>query len=201
MKKLAIFFILASAVFGQNTGGGGSGGGGGAVTVSNTPLPVQGNTATGGTFAGTPFVIGAVNGSNVVGPLKYDSASQQLLIQPRNQISTTGYENAFVCNATQAGSVTASGATQILAAVASQSYKICAFRISTTPAVGISLSQGTGTNCATGGSNLSLSLIGVTNVVLEPGATAAYRGVTSNAVCITLGAAQTVNYDISYAIF
>lgn len=108
-------------------------------------------------------------------------------------------DRQFYCNATKAGTVTASGATEVLAAVASKSYRVCAFRVSTTPAVGLTLSQGTGTNCGTATTNLSLSFLGVTNVVLEPGASAAYKGVVANAVCITLGTAQTVNYDISYA--
>lgn len=226
---ILVFLLAASSVFAQNTGGGGSGGGGGSVTVTNTPLPVAGSIASGAAMSGNPNVIGAVDSAGNVQSIIINSAKVLPLGNPvaladgqaANVLKMTGIGTAsylplnivpslyngttldtqFYCNTSAVGTVTASGATQILPIVASKSYRICAFRASTTPAVALQLSQGTGTNCATGSAGLSLALLGVTNVVFEPGSSAAYKGISANAVCITLGAAQTVNYDISYTVF
>lgn len=195
------------------------------MTVSNTPLPVIGSTGTGAVVPTTPLFVGGVNNSGNTQPFLTDAAgsigtagsstatdgrASAISIpipsgQPWGSIpywfNGTTMDRQFYCNATQAGSVTASGATQILALVAAKSYRICAFRVSTTPAVAVQLTQGTGANCGTGTAGLSVAFLGVTNIVLEPGASAAYKAVSANAVCITLGAAQTANYDISFANF
>lgn len=206
LRHLALALVLSIPAFAQNTGGGSGGGAASSVQVTNVPLPVAGVDAgtvnrtlftdtAGRLIVGTTSAVGDGLSSNGALP---SGALAPWAMYPYWYNGAT-WDRQFYCNATATGTATASGSTQILAAVASKSYRVCAFRLSTTPAVNIGLVQGTGTNCATGTTNLTLGLLGVTNVVLEPGATAAYRAVSANAVCINLGTAQTVNYDISYA--
>lgn len=213
MKILTLFLIASVCAFAQNTGGGSSGGGGGGPVTFTTPYPVttaqdSSNNPVSlltNTTRVLPFgngsaladgVANLINKSTAIGTANY----YPLSIVP-SLFNGSTWDRQFYCNVTAAGTVTASGATQILPIVAASSYRICAFRASTTPAVALQITQGTGTNCATGSAALSLALLGVTNVVFEPGPGAAYKGTSANAVCITLGAAQTVNYDISYTVF
>jgi hypothetical protein len=206
-----LFSTLISPAWAQNTaGGGGSSSSGNVVLTSPLPLPTISNGVDGGAVnrvistdtAGRTVMGVASAAANGLSP-NYTTPAGAL--QPWGVypywFNGATMDKQFYCNTTVANTVTAIGATQILPVVTGKSYYICAFRASTTPAVALQVTQGTGSNCATGSTGLSLALLGVTNVVFEPGATAAYRGITSNAVCITLGAAQTVNYDISYTVF
>jgi hypothetical protein len=121
--------------------------------------------------------------------------------------ATTGYLN---CDNTAVYDAGTNGSTQLVALTSGQTIYVCGFQISTSQStsVNVNLRYGTGTNCATGATNITPSYalqaaastgpIGM--VVMTPGFTG-LKTAASNALCINTNAAVNVDALVWYTKF
>jgi hypothetical protein len=171
---------VRGVLYGFKNGGaaGGGGGGGGASCPSGTPCIVIGPTATGSAPSTAPvYVAGRDGNGNVYPPI--------------------------ACTLSAPISASASGNTQIVAASSGKVIYVCHWDFTPTTSgnsVGLTLEQGTGSNCATGTAALTGKLANVVALAMDywtgPIATSA-----SGAVCINLDASVAGTGTILYAQF
>lgn len=93
------------------------------------------------------------------------------------------------CNRQAAVTVSASGNTQIIAAVSGQRIHICHISIAFASAVDVTLKEGTGTNCATGDVAITGTYKATTSLNLSFGREGPLRTGASQAFCVNLGTA------------
>jgi hypothetical protein len=117
--------------------------------------------------------------------------------------------HAVTCDQWAVGSDTASGLTQIVALQTGKSVYVCSWSVTTavTTANSAQLQYGTGSACATGTGSLSLiaPLQAITTQTAYSysyflPANANWQTPLNNALCLNLGAATNVNYQINYAV-
>ncbi len=156
-----------------------------AIATNNPAIAAWGQGATGSAVpAGA--VYGAGNGSgNLKGYINCD--------------------NTYVNNG-----LASSGSTQAVALSSGKSIYICDFFVNTasTTAVNVKLVYGTGTNCATSPSDLSIlvpmqapSSVAPAGQNVTPPVNTLWSTPASQAVCVNLSAAQTVNVMFHYTQF
>ncbi len=168
------------------TGNGTTGAGSQRVTVAsdNSATPGIGGSATGSAVPSTARYIAGNGTGNLVGYLNCDN--------------TAVYD------------ASTNGSTQLVALTSGQTIYVCGYQISTSQssAVNVNLRYGTGTNCATGATNITPSYplqaaastgpIGL--VVMTPGFTG-LKTAASNALCINTNAAVSVQAIVWYTKF
>ena len=117
--------------------------------------------------------------------------------------------HATTCDQWLSGSDAASGLTQLVALQQGKAVYVCSFAVTTasTSLVTAQLKYGTGSACATGTGVLSLlvpllatATVPLAEFVLPLPPNANWQTPLSNALCLNLGAAQTVYYQINYAL-
>ncbi len=117
--------------------------------------------------------------------------------------------HATTCDQWLVGSDASSGLTQLVALQQGKAVYVCSFAVTTasTSLVTTQLQYGTGSACATGTGSLGL-LVPLLATATNPLATfvlplppnANWQTPLSNALCLNLGAAQTVYYQINYTV-
>lgn len=115
--------------------------------------------------------------------------------------STPFPTESFVCNSRANVALTASGNTQIIAAVAGQRIYICSLSISFNAGVDLKIVEGTGSNCATGPTDITGTYKNVLTFDLLWSNTSALRSSVGQAVCVNLAAASTGGGTVIYAQF
>ena len=110
------------------------------------------------------------------------------------------HENPFICDESRVVALSASGNTQIIPLGDGQQVRICHLSLAFQAVVDVRLTQGTGTNCATGNTNLTglYENVGTMDLNWDTGG---LRAGASNAVCVNLGAAITGGGVVTYAQF
>lgn len=160
------------------SGGGGGGGGGGGTCPSATPCIVIGPTATGSAPTTAPVYVSGRDGSGNVYP------------------EITGTLHATI-------SASSSGNTQIIALSSGKTIYVTHWDVTPTnsgTSVGVKLTTGTGSNCATGTANLTGVISNILAVSMDY-ANGPLIAAVSNAVCLNLDAAIAVAGTVTYAIF
>jgi len=119
--------------------------------------------------------------------------------------STGGLTQPFIqCNLSATYDAATSGATQMVALAASQSIYVCGFSITVGgTATNVKLVYGTGSNCATGTTNMTPAFQLAINGGIVDGAPF-WRGLktaSANALCINASAANAVQAIVYYAQF
>lgn len=109
-------------------------------------------------------------------------------VNVQNFPATQNVLQTAVCNQRLAFSVSASGNTQILAAVGGQTITVCHISMSYASSVDWSLTQGTGTNCATGNALVTGAYSSITGVALDRDISPIALSV-SQALCVNNGSA------------
>lgn len=95
----------------------------------------------------------------------------------------------------------ASGIVQLVGLTASQIIRVCHISLSSDTATNIKFLYGTGSNCGTGGTDITGLYNGVKTLALDFGPGAALRTIASNAFCISSSASATLGGVVSYAKF
>jgi hypothetical protein len=208
---------ISGVVYGYKTGS--SGGttpstGSGCPGTTGTPCVVVGPVAAGSPPTDAPVLMAGQDGTNtqtiatdtsgdvkVVGP----SADGAALAGPPVRIGAsdgTDTRNVLSCVHTVIINDSSSGNTQVIALSGSTQVHICKMTLVTASQVNIQLTQGTGTNCATSNTNLSLLYQLVSTVAEDYAADLSYLvGVAGDAVCLDLGSAVQVTGQIWYDQF
>ena len=147
--------------------------------------------------AATPCIVAGPNATGVA-PTK-------------NPVQTAGYDGAgnvvpiVLCTTSAVVNISSMGETQIIALSSGKTIRVCNVDLSfpTPAAFNLQVDYGTGTNCATGTGHLT-GIYTFNSAVLgffdDPGALAPLVPPASNAVCLNLSAAVTVQGTVSYAI-
>jgi hypothetical protein len=102
-----------------------------------------------------------------------------------------------VCTSKAAVTLSASGATQVIAASAGKVVKVCHLSLSAETPVNVQVVEGTGANCVTGPANITGNYRSVLGMALDFGISP-LTGSASQALCISLGTAVNVGGVITY---
>ena len=106
------------------------------------------------------------------------------------------------CTLQQLFNLAASGNTRIINAGGTGTVRICEISFSTTAAEDIKLTEGTGTNCATGLADVTGLYKSVQSMVLDPQASAPIAAQTAgHDICLNQSAAQALGGLVVYAKF
>jgi hypothetical protein len=125
-------------------------------------------------------------------------------IQNRNTIfSGTNWDRALNCPNSAVINVTAANTTQIVGLVAAQTVRICSFAVSMSASGTAKFVYGTGTNCATGTTDMTGAMTLATGVPLAMGDAnggALLKTASANALCVTAATGNVVGF-VNYAQF
>lgn len=184
-------------------------------STSNNPW-VRINLAT---ATGTGSISGRVMGYRVNPDGGTGCASPCIVIGPdahgvaptQNPVQTAGLDGSgnvvpiILCTLSAVVNVSSMGENQIIALSSGKTIRVCNLDVSfpTPSAFTVQLDYGTGSNCGTGTGHLG-GIFTFNTAVLglfdDPGAYAPYVPPASNAVCLNLSAAVTVQGTVHYAI-
>lgn len=107
--------------------------------------------------------------------------------------------SAATCTLSAVIALTASGNTEIIAASGTTAIRICHISIAGPNVQDVRLTQGTGTNCGTGTSNLTGLYGSITSLAFDWGTGAALTATAGNAVCVNQSGANTTGGVVIYA--
>lgn len=114
----------------------------------------------------------------------------------------TGADEHPACEKSAIINTAAAGPTQIIAAVAGATPRVCSINLSSGTAEAIDLQQGTGTNCATGNAQLTgLTHLAANVPWMQNFPNAGLLGVPGNAVCIHLSGTNQSDGTITYSLY
>jgi hypothetical protein len=102
-----------------------------------------------------------------------------------------------ICSSKAVVTLTAAGATQVVAAVGGQTIRVCHVSLSTESPVNVQVVEGTGANCVTGPANVTGNYYSVLGMALDFGVSP-LRGSASQALCISLGTAVNAGGVVTY---
>jgi hypothetical protein len=158
----------------------GGGGSGGCVGTTGTPCIVAGPTAVGSAPTKNPVDIAGLDGAGNVTPI-------------------------VACTLSAVINVNTMGENQILALSSGKTIRVCGIDVSfpTPAAFTLQVDYGTGSNCASGTGHLTGIYTfnsAVLGFFLDPGALSPMLPPASNAVCLNLNSAVSVQGTVFYAI-
>ena len=210
MTAVAVGFTAADPESGGSSGG--------CVGTIATPCIVAGPNASGTASTKSPVQIAGNDGTDVrnistdtSGRTESVGAAATGAAAAGNPLLTGGIDGSgnavpiVLCTLSAVVNVSAMGENQILALSSGKTIRVCNLDLSfpTPAAFTVQVDYGTGTACATGTGHLT-GIYTFNSAVLgffdDPGAFAPLVPPASNAVCLNLSAAVTVQGTISYAI-
>jgi hypothetical protein len=153
---------------------GSGGGGGGVISCSGSGCVVIGPTPTGSAPTTAPVYVSGRDGAGNVIPLQS-------------------------CTLSTVFDISASGNTQVIAPLSGKVIRVCHWSFTTTVAQNAQLVYGTGSNCATGGTNLSGLNQSVLAVAFDWGPDAPLLAASSSALCVSLSSSTRTTGTITYA--
>lgn len=149
-----------------------------------------------------------VNGASPFPLFSNRSGSSALLDAMAYQFNGTTYDRSFICTSTAAVNITTAVTTQIVAVSGSTKIRVCAWYLTNSSAVGVTVlfEYGTGTLCGTGTTSITGAMIfPATAGALALGQAndnGVFRTTASQALClVTTGATVGVQGYITYAQF
>jgi hypothetical protein len=141
-------------------------------------------------------------------PVKGQSTSTTGAVAPTSAdltgvVSSGNLSGLVACDSSALLSMTTATTTQIVALQAGKSIYICGFVVNGGGTTTARLVQGTGTNCATGLTNLTpaFNLATGTNVTMGTGVGQVMKSGSGSALCVTNSAAIALNILVSYTAF
>lgn len=157
-------------------GNGATGTGSQRVTLAsdNSALPAWGLGATGSAVPSGAQYVGGNSSGNLTGFERCDSS-------------------AFL-------NMSTATTTEIVALTASQSIRVCSYRVMAGGTTNVKFVRGTGSNCGTGQADVSATWPLTTQTGLAPsgGISPIYVVTSANALCVTSSAAVTLAVEVSY---
>jgi hypothetical protein len=178
----------------------------GGSTPAGSTITIQGNSG-GPTFTFTTpannnasFVVPSMPVSNVTVSYNSGGASSSpfsliyIFAKPGNLPILPQCEKTAIIN------TAAAGPTSIIAATGSAIVRVCSISVSSATAEAVDFQQGTGTNCATGNSQLTgLNHLAANTPLVESFPGGGLLSLPSNAVCIHLSGANQTDGTITYS--
>ncbi len=171
------------------------------VAQINGVTPLMGNGVTG---TGSPRVTLASDNSNSpgIGGSGTGAAvpSAARYVGGRSGANLEGFER---CDSSAFLNMSTATTTEIVALTASQSIRVCSYRLISGGVANVKFVRGTGVNCATGPADVSANFpfIANTGMAANGGSSPIYVVASANALCVTSSAAVTVAVEVSYTKF
>jgi hypothetical protein len=145
---------------------------------------VGGLAAAGQALAGNPNLVGGSDGTNV----------RDLSTDTQGNLSTKA-----MCNLQALFNLSGSGNTTIVTGTASQLIRVCHISFSTASPEDIKLTSGTGTNCGTGGADVTGLYKSVNGLALDLGGV--LTAPSGANLCINQSASQALGGIVTYSVF